>query len=393
MLRKKGKSFIVKSALYSAGLHTFLLFLGMVSVSTPKKEGNLLMDVEIVGETSLNNLTENAPSNFIDTPPPPEQNNEPATENLNSVEEKIIPEIEKETQIAEKEEPIKNNDQSAENNNEKDAPPKIEEKIDAVQEKQMEERNVDEDKNVPEETEKGSQTAEEEPLEKNDQIAKKNIEEEAVPKVEKKPDEKPIQEKPKKTEKKKKAKKRDKKALLDVIEKAEKEKKKKERRKKIQDLAEKENKKKKDSDFEKMLDDSDKNFAKGNNRNSSSNSKGGRKSNGGGASGMGAGVAAGDYEMISSQIYPYWVVPSGVRDAENIIIEIHIELGDNGEVIPSSIKIMDKDRYSTDQIFRAAADSARRAILQASPLSIPKEKLPLFKEFTLRFNLKEALGE
>ena len=65
---------------------------------------------------------------------------------------------------------------------------------------------------------------------------------------------------------------------------------------------------------------------------------------------------------------------------------------DNGEVVPSSVKILDEKRYATDYIFRAAADSARRAVLEASPLNVPKDKIEMFRDFTLRFNVKEALG-
>ena len=174
--------------------------------------------------------------------------------------------------------------------------------------------------------------------------------------------------------------------MIDVIKKAEKAKKKKDHRKKLRDLADREATRKNDADFEKMLDEN----SSGGKPNGSGRGKNGT---GAGAFGTGNGITESDYEVVSSQIYPHWVVPSGVRDAENIIIEIRIELGDNGEVIPSSIKIVDEKKYATDHVFRAAADSARRAILQASPLSIPREKMDLFREITLRFNLKEALGE
>ena len=104
-------------------------------------------------------------------------------------------------------------------------------------------------------------------------------------------------------------------------------------------------------------------------------------------------MTEGDAETISSQIYPHWAVPSGIKDAENFVIEIKVNLKDNGEVIPSSVEILDQQRYKSDHIFRAAADSARRAILEASPLSIPRDKIDMFREFIFRFNVKEALGE
>ena len=125
----------------------------------------------------------------------------------------------------------------------------------------------------------------------------------------------------------------------------------------------------------------------------SGSSKKSGQSNGTADEGFGNGsVTEGDAENISSQIYPHWAVPSGVKDAENFVIEIKVNLKDNGEVIPSGIEILDQQRYKSDHIFRAAADSARRAILEASPLSIPRDKIEMFREFIFRFNVKEALG-
>jgi hypothetical protein len=69
-----------------------------------------------------------------------------------------------------------------------------------------------------------------------------------------------------------------------------------------------------------------------------------------------------------------------------------VQLRDSGEIIQSGVKILDERRYVSDYVFRAAADSARRAILETGTLKIPRDKISLFKKFVLRFNLKEALG-
>lgn len=335
MLRKKGKNSITRSALYSVGLHLSLLLFTMISMIIPKKESNLLVDVEIAGEGEFREAMENVrrSTSPVDIPPitKEEQKKEP-----NVIEEKNIPEMTEELQTS--------------------------------QEISSQEPQEKTEEPVPDSEEKIEEKTTEEP------VPKENIKEEKKQKEEKK----------EKTAKK--SKKRNKKALIDVIKKAEKAKKKKDHRKKLRDLADREATRKNDADFEKMLDEN----SSGGKPNGSGRGKNGT---GAGAFGTGNGITESDYEVVSSQIYPHWVVPSGVRDAENIIIEIRIELGDNGEVIPSSIKIVDEKKYATDHVFRAAADSARRAILQASPLSIPREKMDLFREITLRFNLKEALGE
>ena len=54
--------------------------------------------------------------------------------------------------------------------------------------------------------------------------------------------------------------------------------------------------------------------------------------------------------------------------------------------------ILDMDRYNSDYVFRSAADSAKRAILEASPFKIPSEKMYLFRDFEFSFNTDKALG-
>lgn len=335
MLQNRGKFSITRSATYSAVLHIILLLSGTISMLWPQKENQLLMDVEIAGEGELRNAESQA-----------------IHEEKSALEEesKPIPPVSEETKVDQlKEESVK----------EEIAKP--EDKV--------------EEKTIPEESEEKIQPEEKPTPEKQEEEKS----EEAILKKE--------EEKPKVEQKKKK--KRDRKAFMDAIKNAEKTKDKKKRRRKLQEIAQQQSERKKsDSDFDRMLTKNSEDLK----RNAGQSSGKGKKGSGSGSFGSGNGLSDSGYEMISSQIYPHWAVPSGVRDAENIIIEIHVELRDNGEVIPSSIKIIDEKRYATDYIFRAAADSARRAILEASPLDIPKEKIELFKEFTLRFNLKEALG-
>lgn len=349
MRRRKDKISITRSAAYSIGLHLALLFLSVISMFMPKREANLLVDIELAGEGEFREAMANAPS-----PAVPAQTVAPDRAEFEE-EPKEIKEIEKTDQIEKPEEPIEHNI------------PEMTEGAIPEAEKDIPEERIEEKVN------------QEEPVSPK---VEEKINEEPVPKEEKAEEVK--KKEPKKEEKKPpKKRKHSKKALMEVINRAEKAKKRKDRRRKMQKLASKEEKRKRDAAFDDMLASNEKLSVKGSGL--------GRKGSGSGAFGSGAGISEGDYEMVSSQISRYWIVPSGVRDAENIIIEIHMELGDNGEVIPSSIQIVDKARYATDPVFRAAADSARRAILQASPLNIPREKLDLFREITWSFNVKEAL--
>jgi len=56
-------------------------------------------------------------------------------------------------------------------------------------------------------------------------------------------------------------------------------------------------------------------------------------------------------------------------------------------------RIVDQGRMSTDSFFRAAAESAMRAVLnpRCNPLKLPREKYDVWKSFILNFNPKEML--
>ena len=47
------------------------------------------------------------------------------------------------------------------------------------------------------------------------------------------------------------------------------------------------------------------------------------------------------------------------------------------------IEIVENSMYLKDSFYRATADSARRAVLECSPLPLPKNKAELFKSFIL----------
>ena len=69
-------------------------------------------------------------------------------------------------------------------------------------------------------------------------------------------------------------------------------------------------------------------------------------------------------KVIKSKVEKNWSVPAGVRDAGELIVTIHIRLKRDGGV--QSADILD-DNYANDANFRTMAESARRAVLKASP--------------------------
>ncbi|MBR1735161.1 MAG: hypothetical protein IJ730_06965, partial [Alphaproteobacteria bacterium] len=250
MRRKGAKDSITRSAAYSIGLHLILLFFTISSVFIPRKENNLLMDIELIGEGEFRDDMAHAPA---------------PVDNV-SVKTDPIEKIEKEQLLIREPAPLE-----SENN-----------KIDA---------NISEEKEIPE-------TVNNEIPELEKEIPEEKIEEKTPEKIEKTED--PVPQKEIKKEKQKKSKKispkkkknRNKKALLDVINNAEKKQRRKNHRKMLQQLVNKEEKRKRDTEFNDIL--SDKGYGEGSGR--------GRKGKGLGALGKGTGITEGDYEMISSQI-------------------------------------------------------------------------------------------
>ena len=91
-----------------------------------------------------------------------------------------------------------------------------------------------------------------------------------------------------------------------------------------------------------------------------------------------------DVDLLRSHISKHWSPPAGVRGASNLKVDIFVRLERDGKVI--SAEIVDKSRLNRDKLFNVAAQAARNAILEASPLPLPAEKYELWKEFIFGFD-------
>lgn len=97
-------------------------------------------------------------------------------------------------------------------------------------------------------------------------------------------------------------------------------------------------------------------------------------------------------DAIRSQIAKCWNVPAGAKDAHDLIVVLKIYLEQDGSLIKVELANESKGRYGSDSFFRAAADSAMRAVRQCSPLkSLPPEKFNNWREMELTFNPKDML--
>lgn len=89
---------------------------------------------------------------------------------------------------------------------------------------------------------------------------------------------------------------------------------------------------------------------------------------------------------LSKQLGYCWNVLAGAKYAENQIIDIKINVNPDRTV--RDAQVLDQMRYSTDTYFRAAADSALRALRHpyCTPLDLPTEKYEMWKTITFRFD-------
>lgn len=106
---------------------------------------------------------------------------------------------------------------------------------------------------------------------------------------------------------------------------------------------------------------------------------------------LGSQLTASEIDLLRQQIERCWVVPAGARDAQDLDIEIKAVVNPDGTVRAATI--VDTGRYASDPFFRAAADSAKRAMLnpQCSPLRLPPDKYEAWHDLDLFFNPKDLL--
>jgi hypothetical protein len=97
-----------------------------------------------------------------------------------------------------------------------------------------------------------------------------------------------------------------------------------------------------------------------------------------------------ELDAIRHQIEQCWNVPVGARDVENLIVELSVDM--NPDATVRQVRLIDNaGQYQSNAFFRAAADSAIRAMLnpRCSPLQLPLDKYDTWRTFTLNFNPKD----
>jgi len=70
-----------------------------------------------------------------------------------------------------------------------------------------------------------------------------------------------------------------------------------------------------------------------------------------------------------------WNVPAGAKDAQNLVIWLSATYEKDGSLVNVTVADQSKSRYASDTFFRAAAESALRAVRMCTPLKgLPADK-------------------
>ena len=94
-------------------------------------------------------------------------------------------------------------------------------------------------------------------------------------------------------------------------------------------------------------------------------------------------ISVSDIDKIRKHISSCW---KPLSSASNFADVVSIKISINKDMDVTSVNLVDRTKYTNDSMYRAVADSARRAILDCSPLPIKKEYFDHFETFIMDFD-------
>ncbi len=98
-----------------------------------------------------------------------------------------------------------------------------------------------------------------------------------------------------------------------------------------------------------------------------------------------------ELDSFRHQLEPCWNIPAGAKYAEDLAVEIRVVM--NRDMTVRDVRILDQGRYNRDSAFRAAADSATRALRnpRCQPLRLPADKYDQWKTIVINFDPRNML--
>ncbi len=95
-----------------------------------------------------------------------------------------------------------------------------------------------------------------------------------------------------------------------------------------------------------------------------------------------------ELDALRAQISRCWNPPIGAESAEGLSVKVKVFLNRDGSVARPP-KVLNT---GSDPFFRAAADSARRAVLRCQPYQMPADKYDAWNEVNVTFDPRELFG-
>ncbi|MEN3974815.1 cell envelope integrity protein TolA [Emcibacter sp. SYSU 3D8] len=90
---------------------------------------------------------------------------------------------------------------------------------------------------------------------------------------------------------------------------------------------------------------------------------------------------------IASQIARCWAAPVGATGAETLVVRIRIYLRRDGSLANDPV-IVDRGRMMSDNLYKVAAEAAKRAVQRCAPLKLPADYYDIWRDVILNFDPK-----
>jgi len=101
-------------------------------------------------------------------------------------------------------------------------------------------------------------------------------------------------------------------------------------------------------------------------------------------------MTANEIDAFKSQLRKCWNVPVGAPDPAALVFRLRIYLNQDGSVAAAP-ELVDQGGLA-DPYFRAAVDSAKRAVHMCSPFQLPAEKYAAWNDITVTFDPTKMAG-
>jgi hypothetical protein len=98
-------------------------------------------------------------------------------------------------------------------------------------------------------------------------------------------------------------------------------------------------------------------------------------------------------DALKSQIYACWHPPVGAPNADDLVVDFHMQLNTDGTVANRPQLSATTQAAMGNPYTRAAAEAASRAIYQCAPYKLPPKRYSDWRDINLRFDPREMMNQ